>query len=91
MPAVEIALLIAAAPIGMASATEFTDACVEGGVGLFEAKDCACMDGRVSPGDRSDLVAAFKALGGEMKGREFAMNSAKAMELINKYFNECAK
>jgi hypothetical protein len=96
-PVVAAALLFAAAPTRTALANDFTDSCVAGGGGMFEAKDCACLDGKVTiAGDRQDLIAYFKLNAAAMKGSAPTSDAASAQmqkgtELVGKYIGECTK
>ena len=96
LPAIAAALMFGSAAVRPASANEFTDACVAGGGGLFEAKDCACMDGKISAaGDRTDLTAYFKINADVAKGNAPPSGSdatlSKGTELLNKYLGQCMK
>lgn len=57
-----IAALMIATPSRTGWADDFADKCVAAGGGMFEAKDCACMKGKIaSDEDRDNLVAFFEA------------------------------
>jgi hypothetical protein len=95
MPGLVAGLLLAAAPIRMAAANEFTDACVAGSGGVFEAEACTCLDGKVTiASDRSDLIAYFKLNAAALKGSaptsdDAAAKVSKGDELVTKYVGDC--
>ncbi|HEX3883085.1 MAG TPA: hypothetical protein VHW66_10535 [Stellaceae bacterium] len=88
-----VTVMLGAGPV---LANDFTDACVAGGGGLFEAKDCACFDGKITDkGDRADMITYFKANAAVMKGGMPPAGSDAAMSkgtaLVGKYLGDCAK
>ena len=95
LPAAAIALLFSVGSPRIAAANDFTDACIAGGGGLFEAKDCACMDGKAKESaDRTVLIAYFKINADIAKGGTPPSDSGplmKGTEALNKYLGQCMK
>lgn len=94
--AAAVALMLGVGSARVAVANEFTDSCVAGGGGLFEAKDCTCLDGKATDkGDRDSLIAYFKVNAAVMKGGTPPSGSDDAMSkgttLLTKYLGECVK
>ena len=95
--AAAISLLVGVGPVRVAAANDFTDSCAAGGGGMFEAKDCGCLDGKVTAAaDRTALIDYFKLNAAVMKGSAPTSNDAsakmqKGTELIGKYLGECMK
>lgn len=96
-PAAAVALLVGITPMRAAAASDFADACAAGGGGMFEAKDCTCLDGKVTAAaDRTALIDYFKLNAAAMKGNAPTSNDAsakmqKGTELVGKYLGECMK
>ena len=91
--AVAVTALVAA-PARTGWADAFSDACVAAGAGMFEAKDCTCMGGKVaSDDDRANLMAFFQAnieatkSGG--KPDENDPKLQKGFALLNDYLGKC--
>jgi hypothetical protein len=91
---------LAALAVGLAfalpaAAAEFTETCVEGGGGMFEKKECACLDDSLEDDERDDLLVMFKAnLKATEKGKKLddsAPEFQKAMAVLNKYMDKCSK
>ncbi|HEV8032401.1 MAG TPA: hypothetical protein VGP42_15420 [Stellaceae bacterium] len=94
--AVAIAVLVAAAPARTAWADDFGDACVAGGGGMFEAKDCTCMADKIaSDEDRATLIAFFQASAdADKNGTKPDENDPqlkKGFALLNDYLGKCMK
>lgn len=78
-----------------AAAAEFAETCVEGGGGMFEKKECSCLDDKVSDDERDALLVMFKAnLKAIDKGKSLDDSSPEfqnAMAVLNKYMDKCSK
>ncbi len=94
-----LALLVLVAALGQAaSAASFIDSCAAGTGGLFEAKDCPCLDAKIADeGDKKTLMAYFD-LNAEMARTGKAPTSpdasdaaTKGVQLIGKYLPQCMK
>jgi hypothetical protein len=95
-PAAAVALTVGVGLARVAVANDFTDACTAGGGGLFEAKDCGCLDSKATDkGDRESLIAYFKINATVLKGGTPPSGSDDAMSkgttLLTKYLGECVK
>jgi hypothetical protein len=95
-PVAVVALVLGVGSARVAVANEFTDSCVAGGGGLFEIKDCSCLDGKATDkGDRTSLIAYFKVNATVIKGGTPPSGSDDAMSkgttLLSKYLGECMK
>jgi hypothetical protein len=91
-----VALMLGVGSARVAVANDFTDACVAGGGGLFEAKDCSCLDGKATAKpDRESLIAYFKVNAAVLKGGTPPSGSDDAMSkgttLLSKYLGDCMK
>ena len=62
VPAVALAVLLGLTVARTAAASAFTDSCVAGGGGMFEAKDCACMESKAGADDQPRLTASSKPM-----------------------------
>jgi hypothetical protein len=84
---------LVAVPVRTGWADAFSDACVAAGAGMFEAKDCTCMGGKVASDDRANLMAFFQAnieatkSGG--KPDESDPKLQKGFALLNDYQGKC--
>lgn len=86
-------------PLCPAAANDFTDSCNAMGNGMFQPKDCACLDGKATASDdRTVLITYFKTMGAISKGQQADMTGdvvtqmQKASgELLPKYVAECVK
>jgi hypothetical protein len=78
-----------------AAAAEFAETCVEGGGGMFEKKECSCLDDKVSDDERDALLVMFKAnLKAIDKGKtpdDSTPEFQNAMAVLNKYMDRCSK
>jgi hypothetical protein len=88
--------LVVAVPARPGWADDFTDACVAGGGGLFEAKDCTCVKGKIaSDDDRDNLIAFFQASieadKNSKKPDENDPQLQKGFALLNEYLGKCMK
>lgn len=91
--------MLALAPLCPAAANDFTDSCNAMGNGMFQPKDCACLDSKATASDdRSTLITYFKTMGAISKGQQADMtgNVATQMQkasgdLLPKYVAQCAK
>lgn len=91
MPAVALAVLLSLTVARTAAASAFTDSCIAGGGGMFEAKDCSCMESKAGADDQTTLTAFFKANAPGSKPDEALPQMQKGMELLNKYLGQCMK
>jgi hypothetical protein len=95
-PVAAVALMLGAGSARVAMANDFTDACAAGGGGMFEAKDCGCLDSKATDkGDRTSLIAYFKINATVLKGGAPPSGSDDAMSkgtaALTKYLGECMK
>ena len=92
-PAAAFVLLLF--PVRAATADEFADLCVAGGVGL-EAQDCACIDSRLTdPAERGEVIALLR---GEVEAQqsgsrpdETSPDFERRMQILDRYIHECVK
>jgi hypothetical protein len=94
--AAAVTVLVVAAPTRTGWADDFADQCVAAGAGMFEAKDCTCMKGKIaSDDDRDNLIALFQANIDEAKGGakpdENDPQLQKGFALLNDYLGKCMK
>jgi hypothetical protein len=91
LAAFAVGLAFAALP---AAAAEFAAICVEGGGGMFEKKECSCLDDKIEDDERDDLLVLFKAnLKATAKSEKLDDSSPefqKAMAVLNKYMDQCS-
>jgi hypothetical protein len=91
-------MILGAAFAQSASAASFADSCAAGTGGMFEAKDCPCLDAKIADaGDKQTLMAYFD-LNAEMARTGNAPSSpeasdaaTKGVQLIGKYLPQCMK
>jgi hypothetical protein len=96
--AATIGALLVLAPLRQAAANDFTDTCNTSGTGMFQPKDCECLDGKITAsGDRGALITYFKTMAALAKGEQKEITSEvstqieKANSLLPKYTGECVK
>ena len=94
--AAALVVLVVAVPPRTSWADDFSDVCVAGGGGMFEAKDCACMKGKIaSDEDRDTLIAFFQAnVQADKNGTKPDENDPqlqKGFTLLNDYLGKCMK
>jgi hypothetical protein len=89
------AVVLLLSPIRAATADEFADLCVGGGVGL-EAEDCACIDSRLTePAERGEVIALLRTeVEAQRNGDhldETSPDFERRMQILDKYINECVR
>jgi hypothetical protein len=89
-------LLLGAAFAQPAAAASFVDSCAAGTGGLFLAKDCSCLDGKVTDADDRKTFMSYFDLNAEVArtGKTPAAGDAndvavKGIQLIGKYLPQC--
>ena len=92
LAALVFGLALASRPV---IAADFTERCVEGGGGMFEKKECSCLDDNVEDDDREALMVMFKAnLKATGSGKQLDDSTPefqRAMTVLNKYMEKCSK
>ncbi|HML11227.1 MAG TPA: hypothetical protein VK432_10220 [Stellaceae bacterium] len=94
-----VTAVLALASLQQAAASDFSDACNAMGNGMFQPKDCTCLDGKVTDGaDRTTLMTYFKTMAAISKGQAADMTGdvpaqlqKASTELLPKYVAQCTQ
>jgi hypothetical protein len=90
--------LLGAASSHAAAAASFADSCAAGTGGIFEVKDCSCLDTNITDQDDKKSMMAYFEINAEMArthqaptAGDAADKMTKGVQLIAKYLPQCMK